>query len=286
MDLFHTATFITIGNGLKTPFRHAPWLEGSKPKNIAPLIFECSNKKNCSVGDAMNSNAWVGNVRLDENFTLNHLSQFVALWMLLLNVHLVPDIVDEIRWKLTENGEYSAKTAYTMQFMGTIASPMGKTVWRAWGPPKTKFFLWLAWQNRLWTADRLARRGWPNCGACPLCKQTMESVSHLFVHCRVTQRVWNFIIHWLGLHTLQPLTWTTLSFNEWWSLLTDGSTPCRKAITTVALLTTWEIWNERNARVFKNKSSPPTVVFDRIKREARLWVLAGAKCLGNLIPRE
>ena len=49
MDLFYAAITISIGNGLKTPFWHAPWLGGRKPKDISPLIFERSSMKNCSV---------------------------------------------------------------------------------------------------------------------------------------------------------------------------------------------------------------------------------------------
>src|SRR3954466_4040990 len=94
----------------------------------------------------------------------------------------------------TDSGEYSAKSAYTMQFMGTIASTMERTIWKNWGPPKTKFFAWLDTQNRIWTADRLARRGWPNCGLCPFFHQVTESVSHIFTQCRLTRRVWGLII--------------------------------------------------------------------------------------------
>jgi hypothetical protein len=38
--------------------------------------------------------------------------------------------------------------------------------------------------------------------------------------------------------------------------------------------------------VFRHKSSPSFVIFDSIKYEARLWVLAGAKRLGDLMPEE
>jgi hypothetical protein len=39
-------------------------------------------------------------------------------------------------------------------------------------------------------------------------------------------------------------------------------------------------------RGFRHKSSPTFVILDKIKREARLWMLAGAKCLGDFIPEE
>jgi hypothetical protein len=58
------------------------------------------------------------------------------------------------------------------------------------------------------------------------------------------------------------------------------------SMASITLLVTWEVWNERNARVFHNKSAPLHVMLDRVKREARLWVIAGAKRMGQIMPRE
>jgi hypothetical protein len=66
--------------------------------------------------------------------------------------------------------------------------------------------------------------------------------------------------------------------------LADGATPHRKALASLTLLTVWEIWSERNARVFCNKQSPSFVILDKIKVEARLWAIAGAKKLGSILP--
>jgi hypothetical protein len=49
------------------------------------------------------------------------------------------------------------------------------------------------------------------------------------------------------------------------------------------MLVSWEIWKERNARTFNNVSTMPTIIYDKIKLEARTWVLAGAKQLGILM---
>jgi hypothetical protein len=46
------------------------------------------------------------------------------------------------------------------------------------------------------------------------------------------------------------------------------------------------IWEDRNARVFRHKLLPTFVILDKIKCEARLWVIAGEKGLGELMPGE
>ena len=208
------------------------------------------------------------------------------IWALTQNVELREDIEDKIAWKLTANGEYSAKSAYEVQFLGSTACPMYKSVWKAWAPPKVKFFAWLATKNRIWTADRLAKRGWPNCGPCPLCKQTTESVDPLFVSCRMVKRIWGGVNEWIGIPGMDISQWEGLSLKAWWGIMTNGQISNRKAMISLTLLVTGEIWNERNARVFNNEHSSSFVILDRIKREARMWVTAGGKRLGEIMPRE
>jgi hypothetical protein len=60
----------------------------------------------------------------------------------------------------------------------------------------------------------------------------------------------------------------------------------RKGLASLTLLVVWKIWQERNARIFYHKLVSTFVIVDRIKSEARLWVLAGAKKLDDLMPKE
>jgi hypothetical protein len=60
----------------------------------------------------------------------------------------------------------------------------------------------------------------------------------------------------------------------------------RKGLASLTLLTVWDLWKERNARVFRHKIFPSFQILDKIKYEARLWDIARARRLGNLMPGE
>ena len=57
----------------------------------------------------------------------------------------------------------------------------------------------------------------------------------------------------------------------------------RKAVASLTMLVSWELWSERNARVFKNKSALPSIILGRNKDEATTWVKTGAKHLEFLL---
>jgi hypothetical protein len=133
-----------------------------KPIEIAQLIFEASKRKNWKVSQAFCEDAWVTNC-LGQ---LLHHGTFHAIRRP-LDANLKHAPCDDIVWRLTPNGQYSAKSAYDLQFIGTTLSSLDKTIWKAWAPPKVKFFVWLANQNRIWMANQLEKRGWLNCGLCP-----------------------------------------------------------------------------------------------------------------------
>jgi hypothetical protein len=52
----------------------------------------------------------------------------------------------------------------------------------------------------------------------------------------------------------------------------------------LTFLTTWEVWNDKNSWVFYNRQAPPMVIFERIKKETKLWITADAKILNVIMP--
>ena len=132
-------------------------------------------------------------------------------------------------------------------------------------PQKCKFFAWLVISNRIWTADSLHRRGWPNCNLCPLCQQVPESAAHLLFQCRYTIRVWGMIKGWLALHDVRPDEWIVLdSVKDWWTRNATKQTPGRLSRWwcsslgkygrnemlefSATLQSRWECWSLRSKR--------------------------------------
>jgi hypothetical protein len=89
----------------------------------------------------------VKKIKLKGHFSWEHLTQFVNLWGFLSNIHLEEAVDDTIVWKLTENGLYSAASAYELQFLGLVLSDMNALVWKVWANSKAKNHAWLALQT-------------------------------------------------------------------------------------------------------------------------------------------
>ena len=79
---------------------------------------------------ALNENAWIGQINMDNGLSLTHLLEFVELWSKLQDIQLLPGIRAAVRWKFTDNGIYSISTAYKMQFDVLIKSDMPRLVWK------------------------------------------------------------------------------------------------------------------------------------------------------------
>ena len=73
---------------------------------------------------------------------------------------------------------------------------------------------------------------------------------------------------------------------EWWMLGIHKRGASRKAMASLAMLVSWEIWKERNARVFRSNSITVDMLVNKIKDEAHMWCFAGAKAISCIIHRE
>jgi hypothetical protein len=216
MDLFYASINLTLGNGDTAMFWHSPWLGDLKPKDVAPSIFNIAKKKIFSVKKGLEGDYWTSNLSFENGVLVTHINEFYNLWTKIQEIHLIEG-PDTITWKLTPSRTYSSASAYLAQFDAPTTSFMMPAVWENWAPPKCKTFAWLILQNRVWTSDRLIRRGWQNSGPCQLCKWETETAAHLLFQCRYSLRVWRGLKDWLGLADLDIASWANFdSLEGWW----------------------------------------------------------------------
>jgi hypothetical protein len=144
---------------------------------------------------------------------------------------------------------------------------------------KVKIFLWLAFRRRHWTADRRARHGLEAREECLLCDQAPETIDHLLCTCPFAHEAWFQICQAIGVQMPPP----SASVRAWWKQLRWACMPSkRKGLDSLFAPTSWELWKERNARLFRGRHSSMIEFLQVIKVQAELWVAAGAKDLRNI----
>jgi hypothetical protein len=182
----------------------------------------------------------------------SQIHEFSTLWEHLRGLQLSAELPDSIVWKFTKHDKYTAASAYEAQFTGVPSSPMEHLIWRVWAPPKCKFFSWLAFQNRLWTANRLMKRRRPNQKVCMLYHSNDETGLHMFTQCRYSLSVWQDIFNWVSPHVPPRTDWSAFtSLEEWWSLIGSMPRAPLKGWRSLIILVCRELWKERNVRIFR-----------------------------------
>ena len=87
---------------------------------------------------ALENNIWIDHIYPPSSH--EEVSEFVNLWEAIKDTQLIDNVEDDILW--TENGEYTTKSAYKIQFQGTLFKLKIMPIWKARTEPKCRFFAW------------------------------------------------------------------------------------------------------------------------------------------------
>ena len=150
-----------------------------------------------------------------------HIEEIVSLWIRIQDVHLQQGVQDTITWRWTGDGKYSTRSAYRIQFRGSLASFSTELIWNAHVENKCKIFAWILVQDNILTAQNLQRRGWPHHQQCVLCNGPLETGLHLCLCCPFAKGVWNHILSWENFPQIQqqPQVQPT-DIRSWWEEVT------------------------------------------------------------------
>lgn len=183
----------------------------------------------------------------------------------------------------TNSGEFSVSSLYS--FSNSILGPhipICKYIWNRVVPPKVSFFCWLAWKNKIKSADFMRRIGIlePSTSiSCTFCNFESKSASHLLLHCPFSWQIWSSIIHDWGLSwciqdSVDGLLqwWMSVKFKHFDRLIW-------RAIPHIVL---WSIWKHRNDCIFAEALPNFSETRDSIKIRSALWLKASIKDLPYL----
>ncbi|CAL4948729.1 unnamed protein product [Urochloa decumbens] len=279
---FDASITIQIGNGERTLFWTDKWIDGESICDLVPTLVArvgTRTKKSRTVAQALTQDRWVRDIT--GGLSVLAVVEYLHLWPVITAVHLTPGVEDAMRWRWTSSGQFSASSAYKALQLGRTTFYGAQCIWKSWAPLQVKLFFWLATRGRIWTADRRKRRGLDAHDKCFLCDQVDETANHLIVSCPVAREVWWRVLSWA------KCSCTFLAgeagIQEWWEhLLSIQPHQRRKGVSTLFMITGWQLWKERNARLFDRTASSTSVVVSRIQQEADLWIAAGARKLGSL----
>ena len=99
---------------------------------------------------------------------------------------------DTLIWKLSQNGEFSAASAYNLARNGgrSFGIFFGDWLWKIDSIPKIQHFIWLGLHSNVPVRKTLADRGITSHTACPICRNHEESIIHLLRDCSFATKFW------------------------------------------------------------------------------------------------
>jgi hypothetical protein len=281
-DFFSMAMQTEIGNGATTFFWTDRWLLGHKIADLTPRLFGIIPKRRVNkrtVVDAISNQSWISDIQ--GALSIGIINEFLILWDLIDSIVLRPQVEDKHFFRLAANEKFS-KEAYRGFFMGSSEFEPFHRIWKTWAPPKTKFFMWLVAHRKVWTADRLQKRGMDHPERCPLCDQDQETLDHMLIGCVFAREFWFKLLLQVNLQLLAPQSEDS-AFLEWWrTLCTKVSGIARDGLNSLVILGVWTLWKQHNGCVFDNKSPSIADAIRRVGLEVDLWEMARAKKLSLL----
>lgn len=275
-EWFHNNVHQVVGDGKNTFFWMDVWVGGMSLRDRFSRLFDLSLLKEESVfgmhflGWGIEGGAWRWRRRLfawEEELVGD-------LRLLLHNVSLQVDRVDKWLWRLETSSVYSVRSAYKLLSASTHVDQVvpASSLWHKNVPLKVVIFAWRLFRDRLPTKDNLFRRhvitfDAQNCaGECG----EMETSSHLFLHCDFFRSVWTLILRWLGVYSVKPSD--APSHFKQFSFLGGVAKSKQNILQAIWFATVWEIWKERNNRIFNVKICSIQQVVDKIKSTTFMWL--------------
>ncbi len=181
---------------------------------------------------------------------------------------------DVISWRWCSRGRFSVRSAYNFLIFDGVDNRRILHLWKIKIPLRTKKFIWLAARNRVVTADLLAKRGWYGPSICLLCCADAECLKHFFFGCPYARTVWSWILCGDQRALLNLLNSSGDLATRWRRTRSPLKGRARALLDLCIAAKCWELWMERNHRIFNNRPTRSVDCGMRIISTINLWMFA------------
>jgi hypothetical protein len=130
-------------------------------------------------------------------------------------------------------------------------------------------FAWILVREKILTADNLQKRGWPHQDHCALCNGQLETGLHLSLLCPFAKAVWRLVLSWehFDAHLTLPSQDPVHLISWWEEAVTKINKGERKRFNGMVIFTLWNLWKERNRRIFNSAHESAMQVASRVKED-------------------
>ncbi|XP_071712623.1 uncharacterized protein [Rutidosis leptorrhynchoides] len=156
------------------------------------------------------------------------------------------------QWKLDNLGEYNSRLV-SFKINELIIERPGQphgTMKNNYIPQKIGIFVWRALRGRILTKVEFDKRGIDLDNIlCPICNDSVETVEHTLITCKMAKDVWQAIYNWWE---SSPPNSSSLSDFFSGSRRRNLSRENKKIWQSIEWVTGYFIWKNRNLKVFRN----------------------------------
>nr|CAD1841683.1 unnamed protein product [Ananas comosus var. bracteatus] len=268
-----------LHDGIETPFWIGRWSGHTSLRNRFPNLYEASTNTRLSVNRWCRRFANLQNLGFD--FPLNYKEdlELQQLSPMVNTLVLSPDISDSILWRWTGDDKFSIKSASDFLLYDGLNNCSLPFLWNLKVPLRVKLFIWLAVRNKVLTTDNLMKRGWHGPTICVLCNLEGESLTHILFSCSFASSVWNCIMPPAGLNFTGTRSMVEGLDARWTRMRRSAPAKYQNYIDLTFAAFCWEIWKERNRRIFENRQVRFDILGRTILETVYFWnvVLARSK---------
>ena len=281
----HTYLRCSVGDGKTALFWYDYWTE------LGPLhlLFGTSGPSDlripfdATVSQAVRNGHW--------NLPPAHSENAETLQVILSTLDVPTDEKgsDVYLWRIQLGGfagSFSSRVTWERLRNPSPRVPWHSVVWFKEEVPRCSFITWTAVLKRLPTRDRLISWGLSLPPGCVLCSVADESHSHIFFECSFATAVWN---RFCGRYLASPPSSVAAVVDRCQLLQGPHATRAVVVFKLLNQVIIYNLWRERNARIFKGVTSTQQAFFrvvDWCMRDRLLLLplLPFLSCISGLYP--